>query len=145
MNVGDAGTCDGEADMPLERRYGSELMLDMIDCDPATFSRESIDAFFTKCCEVTNMVRVVVHFWDEGRFELSNADHVAGISAVCFIETSNMTIHALDRLKEVYLNIFTCSDFKPEDVESLAREWFGARLCTSRFLIRGGLEALQDA
>jgi S-adenosylmethionine/arginine decarboxylase-like enzyme len=130
--------------MPLERRYGSELLLDLVDCDPATFSRDSIDRFFTECCRITNMVRVVVHFWDEGRFDPANADHVAGISAVCFIETSNLTIHALDRLREIYLNIFTCSDFKPEDVEKLAKDWFKARLFTSRFLVRGGLDALSD-
>jgi S-adenosylmethionine/arginine decarboxylase-like enzyme len=129
---------------PVEKQYGSELLIDLVECDPTTFTRESIDEFFTHACNVTRMVRVEVHFWDEGRFDPNLADHVAGISAVCFIETSNMTIHALDRLKQVYLNIFTCSDFKPDDVVELAKEWFGATYSTSRFLNRGGLEALQD-
>jgi S-adenosylmethionine/arginine decarboxylase-like enzyme len=50
-------------------------------------------------------------FWEDG----SNLPHLHGISAVQFIETSNIVCHALPLLKAVYLNLFTCKEFDTDD------------------------------
>ena len=45
--------------------YGVELILDLHECDPTTFTRDSLDTFFTQLCERIEMEKCVVHFWDD--------------------------------------------------------------------------------
>ena len=108
--------------------YGWELTLDIHNCDTSIFTRKMFSLFFKTLCEQIDMKREDLHFWDyeddpEGykRAPL----HLKGTSAVQFIQTSNITIHALDDLECVYLNIFSCKEFDPEDVKIMCRSWFG--------------------
>ncbi len=93
--------------------YGRELILDMYGCDPLLFSRLHIKQFLIELCELIDMERCDLHFWDyEDLEEKAKAPpHLDGTSAVQFIKTSNITIHTLDKIGEVYLNLFTCKDF----------------------------------
>ena len=50
--------------------------------------------------------------------------HKKGTSAVQFILTSNITIHTLDILKNVYVNIFSCKEFDEKIAENFTKEWF---------------------
>ena len=107
--------------------YGKELILDLHDCDVSTFTRESIRSFCKELCELIDMEPCEFHFWDfkddpEGYAEAP--DHIKGISAIQFITTSNITIHTLDKLKRVYLNVFSCSQFKDIAARRFAAEWF---------------------
>ena len=45
--------------------YGFELILDLHDADPSTFSRDSIDGFFSELCNLIDMEKCEVHFWDD--------------------------------------------------------------------------------
>ena len=119
--------------------YGKELILDLDNCDPGTFTRESIERFFVDLCVDIGMERCEMHFWDyEDPAEKQAApDHLAGTSAIQFITTSNVTIHTLDRLGEVYLNIFSCKDFDASEVEKVAREWFAGRTTGKTVIQRG--------
>ena len=90
--------------------YGKELIIDLYNCDPTTFNRGSIQHWLFKLCELINMKQEVLHFWDyaddpEGYAKAP--DHLAGISAVQFISTSNIVIHTVDRIGECYINIFS--------------------------------------
>ena len=110
--------------------YGKELILDIHDCDPKKFTRESIQWFFIRLCQQIDMIRGPLHFWDyEGDPEGYEAaePHLKGTSAIQFIMTSNITIHTLDELKAVYLNIFSCKDFDGVMVGIFARDWFKGR------------------
>ena len=91
--------------------YGHELTLDLHGCNPSTFNRDSIDRYFTELCELIDMQRCEVHFWDDVGLppeECQTLPHTKGTSAVCFILTSSIVIHPLDILKAVYVNIFSC-------------------------------------
>jgi S-adenosylmethionine/arginine decarboxylase-like enzyme len=119
--------------------YGVELILDMHGCDPSTFNRDSIDRFFTELCEVIDMQRCVVHFWDDvdvPKEEQQTLPHTKGTSAVCFILTSSIVIHTLDILEAVYLNIFSCKPFDPEVATAFAKNWFCAQDVNPSFLTR---------
>jgi hypothetical protein len=59
----------------------------MFGCDPKLFTREKIEEFFTKTCEITKMQKVAVLHWDEGRFDPENTDKVAGISSLIWLRT----------------------------------------------------------
>ena len=79
--------------------YGYELVLDLHGCDPTTFNRASLDDFFTELCELIDMRRCEVHFWDDVGVrpeERQTEPHTKGTSAVCFILTSTIVVHTLD-------------------------------------------------
>lgn len=116
--------------------YGRELIIDLHDCK-TPFTRETITQFMKELCELIEMKRADLHFWDyESEEEKEGApDHLAGTSAVQFISTSNITIHTLDRLKAVYLNIFTCSQLDKDRVTAFCESyWLG---CAERVTILG--------
>ena len=120
-------------------QYGHELILDLQDCNPSTFNRDSIDLYFTELCELIDMQRCEVHFWDDVGLppeECQTLPHTKGTSAVCFILTSSIVIHTLDILKAVYVNIFSCKEFDPDTAAEFTRKWFEAETCDPRFIRR---------
>jgi S-adenosylmethionine/arginine decarboxylase-like enzyme len=108
----------------MNKPYGKEVILDIHDCK-VLFTRKSIEQFCVELCELLDMVREDLFFWDyEDPDEYAKAPpHLKGISAVQFIRTSNITIHTLDELKRIYLNVFSCKPFNAELVKRLAQSW----------------------
>lgn len=96
------------------KTYGKELILDLHDCNPKKFTRYYIKKFFDTLCEEIEMEACRVAWWDYKDYpeEYKKAPaHLKGTSAVQFISTSNITIHTLDEMRRVYLNIFSCKKF----------------------------------
>lgn len=119
--------------------YGYELALDLHDCDPATFTRDSIDRFFTELCERIDMHKCEVHFWDDVGVppeEQQTDPHTKGTSAVCFILTSTIVIHTLDLLEVVYVNVFSCKTFDPKLASEVTRNWYKGNIRNSTFIER---------
>lgn len=119
--------------------YGKELILDLHDCDPTTFTRESISKFFTTLCELIDMETCDLHFWDDvgvSESEQQTDPRTKGTSAIQFILTSNVTIHTLDILKRVYLNIFSCKDFHADMAIACAAQWFNGTLVNHQVIDR---------
>ena len=120
--------------------YGMELILDLHGCDTTRFTRNSLRRFFEILCDdVLNMERQDLHFWDDDGLppeECQSDPRTKGTTAIQFILTSNVTIHCLDLLEAVYLNIFSCEEFDPEQVESFSVEYFQARRHISQLVRR---------
>ena len=107
--------------------YGKEVIIDMHECDPDMFNRVNIEAFFIDVCNRIDMVRQDLYFWDDldtPKDEKQTEPHLVGTSAVQFILTSNITIHTLDLLGKVYINVFSCKDFEASVVVDCAKRWF---------------------
>lgn len=122
------------------KNYGYELILDIHKCNPETFTRASIDSFFTDLCEVIEMEKCEVHFWDDVGVpidEQQTEPHTKGTSAVCFILTSTIVIHTLDLLKTVYVNIFSCKEYDPEVAAKFTKNWFKGEIKNTTFIDRG--------
>lgn len=122
-----------------EQPYGFELILDLHGCDVSKFNRESLERYFEKLCKAIDMKRSDLHFWDyEGVpvEERPKEAHLLGTSAVQFIQTSSIVIHTLDKLKAVYVNIFSCKEFDEKKAEEITKEWFGANGCRAQFIER---------
>ena len=117
--------------------YGCELIIDLHDCE-TPFRRDVIEAFMEALCDLIEMERADLHFWDYETPEekASVPDHLAGTSAVQFISTSNITIHTLDRLKAVYLNIFTCGSLHVPAALEFCEEFWGGKIVHSTYLER---------
>ena len=109
--------------------YGSELILDLHGCDAALFNRRHIDEFFTELCNIIDMQKCEVHFWDDLDVvveEQQTLPHTKGTSAVCFILTSTIVVHTLDLLGAVYVNVFSCKVFDPDKAADFTAGWFRA-------------------
>ena len=107
--------------------YGEELILDLHHCDPSLFTRESIAEYFNQICKLIDMQAEAVHFWDDlglPEDERETEPHLKGTSAIQFIKTSNITIHTLDLLGNVYLNIFSCKEFDRSAAANFSADFF---------------------
>ena len=119
--------------------YGTELILDLHGCDPKGFTREAIARYFTELCELIDMERCDLHFWDDVGLppeECQTDPRTKGTTAIQFILTSNVTVHCLELLQAVYINIFSCDQFDPRTATSFAREFFRANECRSQVVVR---------
>ena len=119
--------------------YGNELILDLHGCNPAKFTRKDLNKFFSELCELIDMKKCEVHFWDDvgvPEEDRQTESHTKGTSAVCFILTSTIVVHTLDLLKAVYVNIFSCKEFDADLAEEFTRSWFEAGSCNSTFVER---------
>ena len=119
--------------------YGQELILDLSSCNPNTFTRKSISDYFDGLCKLIDMKAEDRHFWDdEGLLpeECQTNPKTCGISAVQFILTSSIVIHALPKLKKVFVNIFSCKDFDTNKAREFTKNWFQSKeyyiTCVSR-------------
>jgi len=119
--------------------YGKELILDIHNCNPSTFNRKSIRNFFKELCNLIDMERCKLCWWDDYGVppeEQETEPHLKGTTAVQFIKTSNITIHTLDILKNVYLNIFSCKDFDPDVVKRFSEKWFEGKIIKAHVIER---------
>lgn len=111
--------------------YGKELILDLHECDPSLFTRKYIEQYFVDLCDLIKMERADLHFWDDvgvPEEEKQTEPHLVGTSAIQFIMTSNVTIHTLDILKTVYINIFSCKDFNGKEATKFTAEYFKGKV-----------------
>jgi len=121
------------------KSYGKELIIDLHNCDSSTFTRKSIKKYFKFLCEKIDMKPEKLSWWDDHGLEpeLQQTDpHTKGTTAVQFILTSNITIHTLDLLKNVYINVFSCKDFDANVAIKFSEEWFKGRVVNSQVIER---------
>ena len=117
----------GESPAEKYSPYGEELILDMYGCNISLFNRKDLKRFLIELCEFIDMEREDLHFWDyegdpEGYEEAPV--HLKGTSLVQFIKTSNITIHTLDALGRMYINVFSCKPFDHEAAKEFICNWF---------------------
>ncbi len=119
--------------------YGQELILDLNGCDSRIFNRESIRNYFLHLCVLIDMDPIKIHFWDDlytPKAEKETEPHLVGTSAIQFIKTSNITIHTLDKLEAVFINIFSCKKFDVQKAENFTAAWFAGKVTSSTVIRR---------
>lgn len=122
--------------------YGHEIVIDVYNCDPKKFNRGALLEFFGCMCQRLKLKPERLHWWDYGDPEEKAAapSHLKGTSAIQFIETSNLTVHTLDDLGMVFINLFSCGEPNDEGIDALAdwcQEFFKGESITLRVLQRG--------
>jgi len=122
-----------------DKNFGKELIIDLHNCDNSAFTRKSIRKYFKELCELIDMQRENLFWWDY-KNDLEAYEkapkHLKGTSAVQFIKTSNITIHTLDELGCVYINIFSCKEFCVKKTLNFTKEWFGGNVVNYKILRR---------
>ena len=119
--------------------YGKEFILDIHNCDSSTFNRSSIRNYFKELCSLIKMERDKLSWWDDHGVPLDEQEtepHLKGTTAVQFIKTSNIVIHTLDLLGNVYINIFSCKDFDEDAAAKFSEEWFRGEIVDSHLIER---------
>jgi len=119
--------------------YGKELILDLHNCNSALFTRKSIRNYFKQICDLIEMERCKLCWWDDlytPEEEKETEPHLVGTSAVQFIKTSSIVIHTLDLMSIVYLNIFSCKDFDADAVMKFSADWFKGEIVNKRIIRR---------
>lgn len=119
--------------------YGYKLIMDLHECNVSKFTREDSQEFFIELCELIEMQRCELYFWDDVGVpveEQQTSPHTKGTSAVQFILTSSIVIHTLDLMGAVYINIFSCNYFNEKLALEFTKKWFSSNECTSHYIKR---------
>jgi S-adenosylmethionine/arginine decarboxylase-like enzyme len=103
--------------------WGVSSCIDLYDCDLALMQdAEAIRKFVVLLCDRIKMRRYgetqVVFFGDDPR--------VTGFSMTQLIETSLISAHFADASRAIYLDVFSCAPYEPEDAAKFAAEYFKA-------------------
>lgn len=119
--------------------YGKELILDLHNCNPEKFNRGSLKEYLGELCVLINMKAERLYFWDD--VGLPKEEHqidpkTKGTSAVQFILTSNITVHTLDLLGKVFINVFSCKDFDADIAKKFTLNWFEGTVVQEHILER---------
>ena len=108
----------GEADY-----WGISSSIDLYECDLTLMQNaDAIREFVKILCDRIKMRRYgetqVVHFGDDPR--------VTGFSMTQLIETSLISAHFADASCAIYLDVFSCAPYEPEEAARFAAEYFKA-------------------
>ncbi len=122
--------------------YGPELILDLFDCDIATFNRKSLRDFGKAICKEIGMTphKFRSEPWDDDGVapeECQVEPDKKGYTAIQFLMESSILIHTLELKKLALINIFSCKEFDCAKAASFTKEWFGAQKITTKFHTRG--------
>jgi S-adenosylmethionine/arginine decarboxylase-like enzyme len=103
--------------------WGVSSSIDLYDCDLALMQNaDAIREFVVILCDRIKMRRYgetqVVFFGDEPR--------VQGFSMTQLIETSLISAHFADASRAIYLDVFSCAPYDPQDAAKFAAEYFKA-------------------
>ena len=119
--------------------YGMELVLDCHHCDITRFTRKDLREYFKGLVKLLGMKAGTLHFWDDvgvSENEKQTDPMTTGTSAIQFILTSNITVHCLDLLGNVYVNVFSCKDFDSGRARYYTQNFFDAKTVREHKLIR---------
>ena len=103
--------------------WGVSSSIDLYDCDLDLMNdADAIREFVKILCDRIKMKRYgetqVVFFGDEPR--------VQGYSMTQLIETSLISAHFANASRAIYLDVFSCAPYDPEDAAEFAKEFFKA-------------------
>lgn len=113
--------------------YGHEVILDLKNADVSKFTRDALNTFLDKLCfDILEVRPIERYFWDdEGiSFEEQNNPKIKGTTAIQFLLMSNITVHTLDLLRNVYINIFVCREYDELNAIDFCREFFSADIAS---------------
>jgi S-adenosylmethionine/arginine decarboxylase-like enzyme len=117
----------------LESCWGVSACIDLYDCDLGLMQDAAeIKRFVRELCELIKMRRFgdtqVVRFGDDPR--------VTGFSMTQLIETSLISAHFADNSQAIYLDVFSCAPYNPDEAAAFAARFFKAQRSKVRIIPR---------
>ncbi len=112
--------------------YGSEVIIDLANADVTKFTRAALSDFLDALCiDILKVRPQARHWWDDEGVppeERQTDPKTKGTTVVQFLLFSNVTIHTLDLLRSVYINVFVCREFDAEAVIAFCQKFFNAKI-----------------
>lgn len=134
----------------LKDAFGLELLMDLSGCDVERFNRKDIKRYFVELCKLIDMKRCKLVFWDDKWTWLwrllffwdrsirpATEVHTKGTTAIQFIITSGITIHTLDLIEVLFIDVFSCKAYDPAVVKRFTEEFFGGKIDKATLIERG--------
>lgn len=115
----------------MSNYWGYHLLVDAGGCNNSINNVEVVGKFVKELVELLEMYpiggpHIVYVDTNEGK----------GVSAVQLITTSTITFHGDDEGKRVFIDIFSCKEYKQERAIALINKFFSPRTLNQRFLYR---------
>lgn len=114
-----------------EAHYGQHLIATAQGCNEAILSIDSLTDFLKTMADEIDMVR-----YGEPLVARFGGGIETGISGVQLIETSAIVIHTNDAHRDLYLDVFSCKEFKEETVRTVLDEFLHPASVTSEVFYR---------
>ncbi|MDP8242490.1 MAG: S-adenosylmethionine decarboxylase [Candidatus Hinthialibacter antarcticus] len=111
--------------------YGKHLIASFKRCTQNITDKQAISDFLHQLAVDIDMKpfgQPIVERFGEG-IEI-------GISGVQLIETSAITVHTNDMARDLYLDVFSCKDFDPDEVLRFVNDRFSPEDETYKVLLR---------
>lgn len=113
------------------RFYGKHLVFSGSGCNEKLLSKGMVAQFLLELAKRIDMVP-----FGEPLVERFGDGIELGISGVQLIETSAIVIHTNDGARDMYLDVFSCKDFNPDDVVDFVHSTFSPDRIQCQTLLR---------
>lgn len=112
--------------------WGYHLMIDLTGVNHHIITKKPPVATFIKT--LTDKIGMKTY----GKLNIARfgVGKLLGISALQFIETSNIAVHCDEIDNRVYIDIFSCKKFNEYKAIKYAKEYFEAEQCQHRYFMR---------
>ena len=116
----------------MSNYWGYHLILNCSRCVPASIRLQSnIYRFSKSLVEKIDMVP-----FGEPQIVMFGTGNKKGYTLVQLIETSNITAHFVEETDDLYLDVFSCKEFKENDVIQMVDYYFKPMNYETTFLKR---------
>lgn len=126
-----------EIEKDKETSYGQEVILDIHNVPDECFRKKFIRDFAEKLCDEIGMKRGPSYVWgEEKELRTMKNPKADGISCCQFLYTSSITLHFIDELNKVFINVFSCRNFDAEKVKKYAMENLNGKIVSYHNIVR---------
>ena len=116
----------------MSNYWGYHLILNCAKCVPHSIrSQPNITSFAKNLVKKIEMVP-----YGDPQVVMFGSGNKKGYTLVQLIETSNITAHFVEETDDLYLDVFSCKEFKKEDVLAVVTAHFNPQDVQTDFLLR---------
>jgi S-adenosylmethionine/arginine decarboxylase-like enzyme len=97
------------------KKVGKHILVNLYDCDSLP-CHEEIYEFMEAVVEMIKMKALIPPYIVKG------AEHLAGLTGVCIIETSHITMHTFEKNNFIAFDLYSCKNYDEKKVIELLEE-----------------------
>lgn len=114
------------------KSWGKHVAMNIFRAEP--LSIRSYDNIYNFNKELVK--RIDMKAFGEPHIVRFGEDDKFGYTLLQLLSTSNLAAHFVEDTNDIYLDVFSCKDFDPKDVEKTVKEFFQPEYIDTTVLIR---------
>ena len=104
--------------------FGFSSVIDFgVPNEEQALNKEYIREFIIDLISVIDMQIYDNHLYVE-KWAAKNAPETFGVSAICFLTTSSLSLHTTEEGK-IMIDLFSCKDYQLDPIKAIIRDYFG--------------------